>query len=296
MEKTIPKDKYKENLRWKVHLFKGSITNVQCDVIVNAANSSLRKGGGVDGAIRELGGPSMEDELKNFSHCEIGDCVVTMGHGVTTVKYVFHTVGPNVKHGAKTPTRKQRDELKNCYINCLNKAKELRLKSICFPAISAGIFGYPKQQSSLEAIKTVIEWFEINEDFDLNVLFMITDRELLNFYEKNLCVYLPGCPAIQPNKVPFWGGEYNGVKLYNTCTVDNLFFFFSCIFEMYPLVNQAMNSLCDENTSCLVKLINDVTKGRITWTEVKYKWARDVIRLPKKLTIMIFMAVSGNYF
>lgn len=132
----------------------GDITRVQADAIVNAANSALAGGGGVDGAIHRAGGPQIMSELdgirRKIGRCPTGDAVVT-GAGRLPARFVFHTVGPvyrDGKHG-------EAELLASCYRKCLALAEERKLQSISFPAISTGVYGYPLRQATEIAVREV---------------------------------------------------------------------------------------------------------------------------------------------
>lgn len=142
----------------QLQLLKGDITKIAVDAIVNAANSSLAGGGGVDGAIHRAGGPEVMRELRQVAdriggHCETGQAVVT-GAGRLPAKYVFHAVGPSYRDGKHG----EPDLLKSCYVTCLRLAAEHDVKAISFPAISTGIYGYPIEEAAGIAIRTVIDW------------------------------------------------------------------------------------------------------------------------------------------
>ena len=140
-----------------LQLLKGDITTLTVDAIVNAANSQLVGGGGVDGAIHRAGGPEIMRELdlirKNTGNCPTGSAVVT-GAGQLPAKYVFHAVGP-VYRGGQGGERKL---LESCYTNCLELAMERDVKNISFPSISTGVYGYPTEEAAEVAVKTVAEW------------------------------------------------------------------------------------------------------------------------------------------
>lgn len=136
----------------ELELIRGDITKQQVDVIVNAANSGLRGGGGVDGAIHRMGGPAILEECRVII-AEIGRLgtgkVVRTGAGNLPCRYVFHTVGP--VYDASRPDEMQRS-LFNCYWNCLELASIMQLVSIAFPNISTGVYGYPKHEAAATAI------------------------------------------------------------------------------------------------------------------------------------------------
>ncbi len=138
----------------KLKIIKGDITQEKVDVIVNAANSSLMGGGGVDGAIHRVGGPAILEECKAIialhGPCQTGEAVYTQA-GQLNAKYVIHTVGP-VWRGGKGDESIQ---LANCYKNSLALADQLEAESVAFPNISTGVYGYPKQQAAEVALKSI---------------------------------------------------------------------------------------------------------------------------------------------
>ena len=169
----------------KIELIKGDITEVNVDAIVNAANSSLMGGGGVDGAIHRAGGPLILEQCRKIvakqGGCKTGEAVITCG-GALPAKFVIHTVGP-VWNGGK---KNEPSLLASCYINSLNLAVEHKLLSVAFPNISTGIYGYPKKEAAEIAIHTVIQFLEQN-DFIEKVYFVCFDDE--NYFIYNSLVY-----------------------------------------------------------------------------------------------------------
>src|SRR6266496_902235 len=132
-------------------LMRGNIVEVQADAIVNAANSGLRGGGGVDGAIHRAGGPSIMEECRKIGGCPTGEAVVTSA-GRLPAKYVFHAVGP-IYSGSLDDQRL----LTSAYQRCLNLAEQHQVKSISFPSLSTGIYGYPLELAAPIALRTIIE-------------------------------------------------------------------------------------------------------------------------------------------
>ncbi len=151
----------KELLDGKIVVTSGDITQMNVDAIVNAANSSLMGGGGVDGAIHRAGGPAILEACKKIrkeqypSGLPTGDAVATTG-GDLPAKYVIHTVGP-VWHGGKS---NEEEKLASCYTRSLEEAAKLGLKTVAFPAISTGIYGYPREKAAPVAFRAIKKFFE----------------------------------------------------------------------------------------------------------------------------------------
>jgi O-acetyl-ADP-ribose deacetylase (regulator of RNase III) len=140
----------------------GDITEETTDAIVNAANSRLAGGGGVDGAIHRAGGPAIMQECKRIGGCPTGKAVITTAGNLKT-KYVIHTVGPRYSDG----TDKEALLLKNAYLESLRLASKKNLKSIAFPAISTGAYGYPLHEAAKIALETIIEYLKEHQDIQL---------------------------------------------------------------------------------------------------------------------------------
>lgn len=137
----------------------GDITRQDVDVIVNAANTSLLGGGGVDGAIHAAAGPGLLAECRALNGCGYGEAKATGGHNLAA-KHVIHTVGPIYgRHRGHEP-----ELLANCYRNSLGLAEELQAESIAFPGISTGVYGYPKKEAASIAVMTIREYFRARPD------------------------------------------------------------------------------------------------------------------------------------
>lgn len=167
-----------------IKLQHGDITKIGVDAIVNAANSSLLGGGGVDGAIHRAGGRAILDECRKIVErqggCPTGEAVITTA-GNMPARYVIHTVGP-VWHGGMNDEDKL---LANAYSNSLRIAVDNGVKTIAFPNISTGVYGFPKERAAKIAIKTVRKFLE--NDKSLNeVVFVCFDRENHDIYERLL--------------------------------------------------------------------------------------------------------------
>jgi len=155
----------------------GDITQVDADAIVNAANSRLAGGGGVDGAIHRAGGPSILEECRQIGGCPTGSAVAT-GAGNLPAKWVFHAVGP-VYHGKE----KDVEQLASCHLKCLDLALEKGCRSIAFPAISTGAYGYPVAEASVIAVGTVHGWILNHPGMLDRVIFVLFDADTFKAYQ-----------------------------------------------------------------------------------------------------------------
>jgi O-acetyl-ADP-ribose deacetylase len=164
----------------KIKLFRGDITSLKVDAIVNAANSTLLGGGGVDGAIHRAAGKELLTECRTLNGCETGDAKITKGYNLPA-KFVIHTVGP-VWNGGRSG---EPEKLASCYRRSLEVAIENGVKSIAFPNISTGVYGYPKKEAGELATKTVISFFNNNDEFEL-VIFCVFDDENFAIYSNLL--------------------------------------------------------------------------------------------------------------
>ena len=154
----------------KIKIIKGDITKLACDAIVNAANSSLLGGGGVDGAIHYAAGPELLAECRTLHGCRTGEAKITKGYNLPS-RFVIHTVGPI--YFEHTPSEAEA-LLTACYENSLKLALKKSLKTIAFPLISAGVYGYPQK----DAIRVAIETMKLHQDdFDEITLVLFGDRE-----------------------------------------------------------------------------------------------------------------------
>jgi O-acetyl-ADP-ribose deacetylase len=165
-----------------IQIIKGDITTLAVDAIVNAANSSLLGGGGVDGAIHRAGGPEIMQECiairKRQGGCKTGEAVITTA-GELKARYVIHTVGPVWKGGMQ----QEEKLLANAYKNSLRLATEHGCKTVAFPNISTGVYGYPKQAAAEVAMRTVKDF--INTDDQLTeIIFVCYDEENLKIYRQ----------------------------------------------------------------------------------------------------------------
>ena len=162
----------------KIELIQGDITKLKVDAIVNAANSRLRGGGGVDGAIHRAGGPKILEECMKYDGCPAGEAVHTSA-GKMPSKWVIHTVGPVWQGGG----RGEEKLLASCYRNSLKKALELGAKSVAFPSISTGIYGYPFDDACKVALKAIKEFTKDGVDIEKVVLVAYGDSDYKRYCE-----------------------------------------------------------------------------------------------------------------
>ncbi|KAM4617994.1 ADP-ribose glycohydrolase MACROD1 isoform 2-T2 [Discoglossus pictus] len=183
-EAKYPKNK---DLIEKISVFRGDITKLEIDAIVNTANSSLLGGGGVDGCIHRAAGPLLKLECSSLGGCETGQAKLTCGYFLPA-KWVIHTVGP-VAQGQ--PGASQEEELKNCYKNSLKVAVEAKCRTVAFPCISTGVFGYPSEAAADVALTTLRNYLEENKDKIDQVIICV-------FLEKDEEIYLRKMPEYFP--------------------------------------------------------------------------------------------------
>ena len=168
----------------RVGIVQGDITGQDVDAIVNAANSSLMGGGGVDGAIHKWGGPQVDEECRALRRERWPDGLPTGMAAITTggrlkARHVIHTVGPIWRGGDQGEPK----DLADCYINSLILAKENQLRSVAFPSISTGAYGYPVETASRIALKTVKEFAE-KEGWPPQVIFVLFSSRDVETYER----------------------------------------------------------------------------------------------------------------
>lgn len=164
----------------RIHLEIGDITKLKVDAIVNAANKTLLGGGGVDGAIHRAAGPKLLQECRTLNGCNTGEAKITNGYNLPA-KFVIHTVGPVWQGG----NNDEDNLLANCYKNSLKLAVKYDIKSIAFPAISTGIYGFPSDRAAKIAVKTVKDFLEMNNSIE-KVIFVCFDQNTFKNYKSIL--------------------------------------------------------------------------------------------------------------
>ncbi len=164
----------------RIEAIQGDITKLSIDAIVNAANQSLLGGGGVDGAIHRAAGPDLLEECRKLHGCNTGQAKITKGYRLPA-RFVIHTVGPVFRDGRHG----EPELLASCYKTSLDLAVKNKIESIAFPAISTGIYGYPKEEACRIAIKTVIDFLKTDNSIK-KVCFVLFDRESLLIYQDEL--------------------------------------------------------------------------------------------------------------
>ena len=162
----------------RIKIVCGDITKIECDCIVNAANSSLLGGGGVDGAIHAAAGPQLLEECITLNGCRTGESKITKGYRLPA-KWVIHTVGP-VYRGRGD----EAELLASCYRSALDLAKEYGIKSIAFPAISTGVYQYPLEEATDVAVAVVAQWMQNHADYEIEVIFCGFQNHVCGVYQR----------------------------------------------------------------------------------------------------------------
>ena len=170
----------KKDHRSKIDIVQGDITKLDVDAIVNAANSMLLGGGCVDGAIHRAAGPELLAECRTLGGCLPGEAKITRGYRLPA-RFVIHTVGPIWQGGKHNEAR----TLANCYRNSLRLAVENEIKTLAFPAISCGAFGYPIDQAARVALKTTREFLAISSEVQ-KVIFVVWGEDVYDAYRNAL--------------------------------------------------------------------------------------------------------------
>jgi O-acetyl-ADP-ribose deacetylase (regulator of RNase III) len=164
----------------RIEIMVGDITTLQVDAIVNAANPSLLGGGGVDGAVHRAAGPGLKEECAGLGGCDTGDAKITGGHNLPA-GHVIHTVGP-VWYGG---SRNEAELLGSCYRKCFALARRHGIRSIAFPAVSTGAYGFPMDAAAAIAVKEAHEALVTNPDLE-QVIFVCFDAAAGKVYEEAL--------------------------------------------------------------------------------------------------------------
>lgn len=166
-------------MKQKIELIAGDITTLRVDAIVNAANSRLAGGGGVDGAIHRAAGPKLDEECRKIGGCPTGEARITQGYELPA-DYVIHTVGPVWQGG----DHHERELLANCYRNSLKLADENDCRTIAFPSISTGVYGYPADQADRVALETIRDYLKNEETGIEKVTLVAFGEQALDEYRQ----------------------------------------------------------------------------------------------------------------
>ena len=177
-----------EAFKNEIAYFVGDITTLAVDAVVNAANESLLGGGGVDGAIHRAAGSDLLTECRTLGGCATGAAKITQGYRLPA-RYVIHTVGP-VYGGRKSDA----ELLRSCYWNSLELAREHQLHTIAFPAISTGVYGYPKTEAAEVALAAICDWFRAHPEAGMHVT-------IVNFSQGDYTIYQETSRRIVQNQM-----------------------------------------------------------------------------------------------
>jgi len=164
----------------RIEILRGDITKREVDAIVNAANTTLLGGGGVDGAIHRAAGPELVVECQTLGGCRPGEARITRGYRLPA-RFVIHTVGPVWRGGEHG----EPETLANCYCNSLRLAVQKEIKTIAFPAISCGAYGYPIEEAAGIAFKTTRDFLATNNEMQ-KVIFVVWDKDVYEVYQEVL--------------------------------------------------------------------------------------------------------------
>lgn len=168
-----------QNKKSQINIVQGSVVDMHVDAIVNAANSSLLGGGGVDGAIHRAAGPKLLEECRTLHGCNCGEAKITGAYNIKNANHIIHTVGP-IYSGKSQDA----ELLSACYKNSLDLALESGCSSIAFPGISTGVYGYPIEEAAEVSLRTVESWLDANPDVTMDVYFCCFRESELDAYRK----------------------------------------------------------------------------------------------------------------
>ena len=170
----------KKSLHGEIEIFRGDITKLEVDAIVNAANTTLLGGGGVDGAIHRAAGPELLAECRTLGGCQPGEAKITSGYHLPA-RFVIHTVGPIWRGGKHDEAQR----LADCYRNSLQLALKNEISTMAFPAISCGAYGYPIEEAAQIAFKTTRDFLAANDEIQ-KVIFAVWGEDVYEAYQRLL--------------------------------------------------------------------------------------------------------------
>ena len=170
---------YSSEVLKNITLVQGSVVDMHVDAIVNAANTSLLGGGGVDGAIHRAAGPKLLEECRTLHGCETGDAKITGAYNISNAKFIIHTVGPVYRGSAQDAVL-----LGSCYTKCLDLALENGCMSIAFPGISTGVYGYPLDEAAKVAMDAIAAWIGAHPAVEMKIMLCCFREVEMGAYEK----------------------------------------------------------------------------------------------------------------
>jgi O-acetyl-ADP-ribose deacetylase (regulator of RNase III) len=169
----------------RIEIVEGDITLLRVDAIVNAANSSLLGGGGVDGAIHRAAGPELYEECRKLNGCMTGEAKITKAYKLPA-KWIIHTVGPIWKDGM----RSEEEKLAKCYRSCLALARQNSIRSLAFPSVSTGAYGFPMDRAARIALQETKQFLATDEEFE-KVIFVCFGAKAMAIYQAALEIVFP---------------------------------------------------------------------------------------------------------
>lgn len=265
-------------------IIRNDITRLKVDAIVNAANSALKMGGGVCGAIfRAAGAKELQDECNSIGGCNVGEAVITKGYKLPA-KYIIHTVGPIWKGG----NNNEEQHLKSCYINSLKLAQKYKLESIAFPLISSGIYGYPKSEALRVAMDAVKEFLLYNEMmiylviFDIDA-FKISEKifqSIKSYIDEN---YISKHLMLEESRV-IEEYEYENIKYNEIIIIDKKRSLEDVVSQLQETFSEMLLRLIDEKGKTDVEIYKRANIDRKLFSKIR----GDKFYKPRKSTVLAF--------
>lgn len=262
-----------------LHIIRNDITKIECDAIVNAANSSLLGGGGVDGAIHKAAGKALLEECKSLGGCATGNAKITKGYKLPC-KYIIHTVGPAWQGG----TNGEKAMLESCYRNSLRLALEYKCESVAFPLISSGVYGYPKADALRVATDMITEFLC---HYDMTVYIVIFDKKSFAISEKLFADVESFIDDVYAEEHSYTGNRTS--NSFNKCmpmmaSCDKSISLNDMIFEIDESFSQMLIRKIDETGMTDAECYKKANVDRKLFSKIK----NDINYHPKKTTAVAF--------